>query len=47
MNSIFEACSSLIRLDLSSFNTYNVEDMSLMFSRNRSLKELNLSSFNN
>ena len=39
-------CSSLISINLSSFNTNNVTNMSFMFSNCSSLNSLNLSSFN-
>ena len=45
MREMFEECSSLKELNLSNFNTNNVEDMSFMFSKCSSLKELNLSNF--
>ena len=43
---MFSWCSSLISLDLSSFNTTNVNNMSYMFRCCSSLKSLDLSSFN-
>jgi len=44
---MFYECKSLISLsDLSKWDTSNVEDMSCMFYRCSSLKELNLSNFN-
>ena len=43
---MFWGCSSLKSLVLSSFNTYNVTDMSKIFFEYSSLKELNLSNFN-
>ncbi len=46
MYRMFEGCSSLTTLDLSSFNTAAVEDMSGMFSGCSSLTSLDLSSFN-
>ncbi len=46
MSCMFSRCSSLARLDLSSFNTSNVTDMNTMFSGCTSLKSLNLSGFN-
>ena len=46
MNDIFFDCSSLITLDLSSFNTINVEYMNFMFMGCFSLRSINLSSFN-
>ena len=42
---MFHDCSSLIELDLSSFDTQNVTDMSCMFSNCYSLVKLDLSSF--
>lgn len=42
---MFNACSSLTALDLSSFNTSNVNDMSRMFSSCSGLTELDLSLF--
>ena len=44
MESMFGGCSSLTNIDLSSFNTKNVELMSGMFSECKSLINLNLSS---
>ena len=46
MSGMFEYCSSLKKLNLSSFNTNQVTDMYCMFRDCSSLKELNLSSFN-
>lgn len=46
MNSMFEGCSALTHLDLSSFNTARVRYMCSMFQGCRSLKSLDLSSFN-
>ena len=43
---MFYKCENLYKLDLSSFNTNNVTDMSYMFSYCENLSELNLSSFN-
>ena len=43
---MFSDCSSLKELNLSSFNTNNVTNMSEMFRNCSSLNELNLSSFN-
>ena len=43
---MFFGCSSLIKLNLSSFNTNNVANMDRMFYGCSSLKELNLSNFN-
>ena len=45
-NHMFSGCSSLQSLNLSSFNTTNVKDMSFMFSGCSSLQSFNLSSFN-
>ena len=45
LNNMFQSCTKLVSLDLSSFNTGNVTDMSGMFELCRSLRELNLSSF--
>ena len=44
--SMFRGCEDLTSLDLSSFNTANVENMSFMFDECSSLTSLNLSSFN-
>ena len=46
MNSMFSKCSSLISLNLSNFNTNNVNNMNGMFYNCSSLVSLNLSSFN-
>ena len=46
MHWMFNGCSSLTSLNLSSFNTQNVTDMSWMFNGCSSLTSLNLSSFN-
>ena len=43
---MFARCSSLESIDLSSFNTTNVKDMSYMFNGCSSLKSIDLSSFN-
>ena len=43
---MFYYCSSLKTLNLSSFNTSNVTDMSKMFNECSSLEELNISYFN-
>ena len=43
---MFRDCSSLISIDLSSFNTTNVNNMSSMFDGCSSLKSIDLSSFN-
>ena len=45
MSCLFHDCSSLKELNLSNFNTHNVNDMSYMFFGCSSLKELNLSNF--
>ena len=45
-NYIFSGCSSLIKIDLSNFNTNNVTNMSDMFNGCSSLKNINLSNFN-
>ena len=46
MESMFDDCSSLTSLNLSSFNTQNVKNMYAMFYGCSSLTSLNLSSFN-
>ena len=46
MNRVFNRCSSLTELDLSSFNTANVTNMAGMFSSCSVLTELDLSNFN-
>lgn len=46
MSSMFQNCSSLTSLDLSSFNTENVTNMGYMFYHCNSLTNLDLSSFN-
>ena len=43
---MFYDCSSLIKIDLSEFNTINIKNMSFMFCCCSSLKSLDLSSFN-
>jgi surface protein len=43
---MFNQCSSLTSLDLSNFNTSNVNNMSGMFSQCSSLTSLDLSNFN-
>ena len=43
---MFNECSSLQSIDLSSFNTTNVKDMNHMLSYCSSLQSINLSSFN-
>ena len=45
LSNLFSSFTKLEELDLSSFNTSNVTNMSFMFSKCSSLKELNLSSF--
>ena len=45
-NHMFWRCSALQSINLSSFNTTNVEDMSDMFSNCSSLQSINLASFN-
>ena len=45
MSNMFEKCSSLISLDLSSFDTKNVQNMEWMFSGCSSLTNLDLSNF--
>ena len=46
MSYMFSGCSSLKEINLSNFNTNNVNNMSCMFYKCSSLKELNLSNFN-
>ena len=46
MLKIWDRCSSLKSIDLSSFNTINANDMSFMFRGCSSLKSVDLSSFN-
>ena len=46
MSFMFYNCSSLKGLNLSNFNTNNVDNMSNMFYGCSSLKELNASNFN-
>ena len=43
---MFFKCYNLKEIDLSSFNTSNVKNMSYMFYYCKNLKEINLSSFN-
>ena len=43
---MFNKCSSLKEINLSSMNIDNIKDMSSMFNGCSSLKELNLSLFN-
>ena len=45
-NYMFRECKNLTNLDLSNFNTQNVENMSGMFYNCSSLTNLNLSNFN-
>ena len=45
MSGMFEGCPSLTKLDLSSFNTFNVKSMYHMFSGCSNLVSLNLSHF--
>ena len=46
MTSMFNRCSSLKNIDLSNFNTQNVENMNSMFSGCSSLVYANLYNFN-
>lgn len=46
MTAMFQFCSSLTSLNLSSFNTANVTDMKVMFDGCSNLTDLNLSNFN-
>ena len=46
MRAMFYKCSSLIKLNISNFNTTNVKDMSCMFCKCNSLEDLDLSNFN-
>ena len=46
MRRMFEGCTALTSLDLSSFNTENVTDMRYMFFECKALTSLDLSSFN-
>lgn len=46
MNEMFSFCNSLLNLDLSSFNTSNVESMMGLFNECSSLQSLNLSNWN-
>ena len=46
MSGMFAGCSSLTSLNLSNFNTNNVNNMSFMFAGCSSLTSLNLSNFN-
>ena len=45
MNCMFHSCENLENLDLSSFQTEKVRDMSLMFYGCKSLINLNISNF--
>ena len=45
MERMFQDCKTLISLDVSNFDTSNVERMALMFCECESLTELDLSSF--
>lgn len=45
MDAMFQNCHSLTELDLSNFNTENVEKMLFMFNECNALKKLDLSSF--
>ena len=46
MSYMFYKCSSLTSLNLSNFNTNNVQNMSAMFNKCCSLTSLNISNFN-
>ena len=46
MGGMFSRCKSLININLSNFNTQNVENMSYIFNRCESLTNINLSNFN-
>ena len=46
MRGMFYGCSSLTNINLSNFNTNNVNDMSYMFYVCSSLTNINLSNFN-
>ena len=46
MSYMFNNCSLLEEIDLSSFNTKRVRDMSYMFNNCTLLKKINFSSFN-
>ena len=43
---MFSNCESLISIDLSKFNTQNINNMSYMFSGCNSLTNIDLSKFN-
>ena len=47
MDHMFDRCESLTSLDISNFNTTNVQNMTYMFRAVPSLKYLNISSFTN
>ena len=46
MSWIFNECENLSKLDLKTFNTNNVTNMSYMFCSSYNLSELDLSTFN-
>ena len=46
MSGMFGYCTSLIELNITSFNTQKVTDMHLMFTNCPRLKDLNLDNFN-
>ena len=46
MAQMFDGCTSLKEINLSNFNTNNVNDMRGMFCRCSSLKEINIPNFN-
>ena len=46
MSHMFSGCAGLKELNLSNFNTDNVQDMCGMFSNCSSLENLNISNFN-
>ena len=46
MSNMFYACTSLINLDISNFNTQNVTDMGGMFNGCESLNTIDVSHFN-
>ena len=46
MSNMFSECNYLTNINLSSFNTQNVIDMSFMFNGCNSIKNINLSTFN-
>ena len=45
MSYMFKECKSLTKINLSNFNTQNVDDMSYMFNVCKSLTNMNLSNF--